>query len=71
MPEASSRQMTKVFKALAHSTRQDILQRLEEEQRSVGEIVSRFNSTDHLPASLPRTPTSSSTSGGASTSSIA
>ena len=37
------RQMTKVFKALAHGTRQEILQLLEEEQRSVGEIVSRFD----------------------------
>jgi len=36
------RQMTKVFKALSDSTRQQILQLLEERQRNVGEIVDKF-----------------------------
>ncbi|MEM9970833.1 MAG: autorepressor SdpR family transcription factor [Pseudomonadota bacterium] len=38
-----SRKMTKVFKALADGTRQEILQLLEEQPFTVGEIVSRFN----------------------------
>jgi DNA-binding transcriptional ArsR family regulator len=37
------RQMTKVFKALSDSTRQQILQLLEERQRNVGEIVGNFD----------------------------
>lgn len=36
------RQMTKVFKALSDSTRQQILHLLEGQQRSVGEIVGNF-----------------------------
>ena len=39
----SDRQVTKVFKALSDGTRQQILQLLEGEQRSVGEIVKRFS----------------------------
>jgi DNA-binding transcriptional ArsR family regulator len=39
----SPRQMTKVFKALSDSTRQQILQLLEERQRNVGEIVANFD----------------------------
>lgn len=38
----SERQMTKVFKALSDSTRQQILRLLEDQQRSVGDIVSNF-----------------------------
>ena len=38
----SERQMTKVFKALSDSTRQQILRLLEGNQRSVGEIVGNF-----------------------------
>jgi ArsR family transcriptional regulator, arsenate/arsenite/antimonite-responsive transcriptional repressor len=45
--EASSminhRRMTKVFKALADSTRQEILQLLEDQQYTVGEIVAKFD----------------------------
>lgn len=37
------RQMTKVFKALSDSTRQQILQLLEERPRNVGEIVGNFD----------------------------
>jgi ArsR family transcriptional regulator, arsenate/arsenite/antimonite-responsive transcriptional repressor len=37
------RQMTKVFKALSDGTRQEILRLLEENQRTVGEIVGNFN----------------------------
>jgi ArsR family transcriptional regulator, repressor of sdpIR and other operons len=37
------RQMTKVFKALSDATRQEILRLLEDEQRTVGEIVSNFS----------------------------
>ena len=39
----SNRKMTKVFKALADGTRQEILQLLEEQPYSVGEIVSKFD----------------------------
>lgn len=35
--------MTKVFKALSDSTRQDILRLLEDEQRCVGDIVGEFD----------------------------
>lgn len=42
-PAQPAHQMAKVFKALAHTTRQEILHLLEEDQRSVGEIVSRFD----------------------------
>ena len=38
----NERQMTKVFKALSDSTRQQILRLLEGQQRSVGEIVGNF-----------------------------
>lgn len=37
------RKMTKVFKALADGTRQEILQLLEDQQYTVGEIVSKFS----------------------------
>jgi DNA-binding transcriptional ArsR family regulator len=37
------RQITKVFKALSDSTRQEILRLLETHQRTVGEIVCNFN----------------------------
>lgn len=37
------RQLTKVFKALSDSTRQEILRLLESHQRTVGEIVGNFN----------------------------
>ncbi len=37
------RQVTKVFKALSDSTRQQILRLLESHQRTVGEIVGNFN----------------------------
>ena len=37
------RQMTKVFKALSDGTRQEILRLLENNQRTVGEIVGNFN----------------------------
>lgn len=39
----SSRRMTKVFKALADGTRQEILQLLEDQQYTVGDIVSKFD----------------------------
>ena len=39
----SSRRMTKVFKSLADGTRQEILQLLEEQPHSVGEIVAKFD----------------------------
>ena len=42
-PRRRSRQMTKVFKALSDSTRQDILRLLEAEQRCVGDIVGEFD----------------------------
>ncbi|MEM9557768.1 MAG: metalloregulator ArsR/SmtB family transcription factor [Acidobacteriota bacterium] len=38
-----NRKMTKVFKALADGTRQEILQLLEDQQYTVGEIVSKFD----------------------------
>lgn len=38
-----ARRMTKVFKALADGTRQEILQLLEEQPFTVGEIVARFD----------------------------
>jgi DNA-binding transcriptional ArsR family regulator len=41
-PNTNDRQMTKVFKALSDGTRQQILQLLEGEQRTVGEIVKSF-----------------------------
>lgn len=37
------RQMTKVFKALSDGTRQEILRLLENNQRTVGEIVGNFH----------------------------
>jgi DNA-binding transcriptional ArsR family regulator len=37
------RQLTKVFKALSDGTRQEILRLLENNQRTVGEIVGKFN----------------------------
>ncbi len=37
------RHLTKVFKALSDSTRQEILRLLENHQRTVGEIVGNFN----------------------------
>jgi DNA-binding transcriptional ArsR family regulator len=43
MDNRDSRQMTKFFKALSDSTRQEILRLLEVDQRTVGEIVSNFN----------------------------
>lgn len=39
----TNRKMTKVFKALADGTRQEILQLLEEQPFTVGEIVAKFN----------------------------
>ncbi len=39
----ASRRMTKVFKALADQTRQEILQLLEHQQYAVGEIVAKFD----------------------------
>ena len=42
-PSRDSRQMTKFFKALSDSTRQEILRLLENDQRTVGEIVGNFN----------------------------
>ncbi|MEM1204598.1 MAG: metalloregulator ArsR/SmtB family transcription factor [Acidobacteriota bacterium] len=42
-PRPTNRRMTKVFKALADGTRQEILQLLEDQQYTVGEIVSRFD----------------------------
>ncbi len=38
----SERRITKVFKALSDSTRQQILHLLEQKQRNVGEIVGNF-----------------------------
>ncbi|MEM1177315.1 MAG: metalloregulator ArsR/SmtB family transcription factor [Acidobacteriota bacterium] len=38
-----NRRMTKVFKALADGTRQEILQLLEDQQYTVGEIVAKFD----------------------------
>ncbi len=43
MERTNSRRMTKIFKALADGTRQEILTLLEEQQYSVGEIVSKFD----------------------------
>ncbi len=43
MERAHSRRMTKIFKALADGTRQEILRLLEEQQYSVGEIVAKFD----------------------------
>lgn len=40
---SNDRQVTKVFKALSDGTRQQILQLLEGEQRTVGEIVKKFS----------------------------
>lgn len=37
------RQMTKIFKALSDTTRQQILELLEDRERNVGEIVCNFN----------------------------
>src|SRR4030095_7941832 len=37
------RHLTKVFKALSDGTRQEILRLLESQQRTVGEIVGKFN----------------------------
>lgn len=37
------RQLTKFFKALSDGTRQEILRLLEDDQRTVGEIVGNFN----------------------------
>ena len=37
------RHLTKIFKALSDSTRQQILELLEERERNVGEIVCNFN----------------------------
>jgi DNA-binding transcriptional ArsR family regulator len=42
-PLREERQVTKVFKALSDTTRQQILQLLEEKHRNVGEIVGNFN----------------------------
>jgi len=39
----TSRRMTKVFKALSDKTRQDILQLLEDQAYTVGEIVAKFD----------------------------
>jgi DNA-binding transcriptional ArsR family regulator len=38
-----SRRMTKVFKALSDTTRQEILQLLEDQSYTVGEIVAKFD----------------------------
>ena len=43
MDTKNPRRMTKVFKALADGTRQEILHLLEENQYTVGEIVSKFD----------------------------
>jgi ArsR family transcriptional regulator, arsenate/arsenite/antimonite-responsive transcriptional repressor len=40
---ADDRQMTKIFKALSDTTRQQILELLEQRERNVGEIVCNFN----------------------------
>ncbi len=42
-PRTATRKMTKVFKALADGTRQEILQLLEEQPYAVGEIVAKFD----------------------------
>lgn len=42
-PRPTTRKMTKVFKALADGTRQEILQLLEEQPYAVGEIVAKFD----------------------------
>lgn len=42
-PRMATRKMTKVFKALADGTRQEILQLLEEQPYAVGEIVAKFD----------------------------
>lgn len=42
-PSLNDRHVTKVFKALSDGTRQQILQLLEGEQRTVGEIVQKFS----------------------------
>lgn len=39
----NSRRMTKVFKALSDTTRQEILQLLEDQAYTVGEIVAKFD----------------------------
>lgn len=39
----NQRHLSKVFKALSDRTRQEILQLLEQQQHTVGEIVSKFN----------------------------
>lgn len=39
----TGRKMTKVFKALGDGTRQQILQLLEDQQYTVGEIVAKFD----------------------------
>ena len=41
--QPTNRKMTKVFKALADGTRQQILQLLEEHAYAVGEIVAKFD----------------------------
>ena len=43
MDTKNPRRMTKVFKALADGTRQEILHLLEENQYTVGEIVAKFD----------------------------
>ena len=43
IPRSSNRRMTKVFKALADGTRQEILQLLEEQPYAVGDIVAKFD----------------------------
>lgn len=43
MDSKNPRRMTKVFKALADGTRQEILHLLEENQYTVGEIVAKFD----------------------------
>ena len=40
---SDERHMTKIFKALSDTTRQQILELLEERERNVGEIVCNFN----------------------------
>ena len=41
--QPANRKMTKVFKALADGTRQEILRLLEEHSYAVGEIVAKFD----------------------------
>ena len=43
IPRNNNRRMTKVFKALADGTRQEILQLLEEQPYAVGDIVAKFD----------------------------